>query len=70
MFGPGIGISGRFAISYAAFWESNAPAVAKGKTGYFIAYEGDAAGDPTVQRHIYGRTLVPHALYLPLLNQP
>ena len=70
MFGPDIGLGGRYAISYAAFWESNAPAVAKGGTGYLIAYEGDAAGDPTVQRHIYGRTMTSQALFLPLLKKP
>ena len=37
------------------------------RIAYLIAYEGDAAGDPTVYRHIYGRIWWPAAVYLPLV---
>ncbi len=55
-----------FDIADYAFWESAAPVVAAGKTGFLTVYEGDATADPTVYRHIYGRRWVPYAIYLPL----
>ena len=41
-------------------------APAAGGATYPIAYEGDAAGDPTVDRHIYGRIRYQAAVFLPL----
>lgn len=69
MFGPNI-LPGRFAVSYGAFWQNNAPAVAEGGLGYLFAYEGDSAGDPTVERHIYARTWVPFGTFLPAVQRP
>ena len=53
-------------ISAVAFWNSESPVVAAGKPSFFVAYEGDAQGDPTVFRHIYGRRWVPDGTFLPL----
>jgi hypothetical protein len=50
----------------AAFWENESPAVAAGYSGFLAVYEGDAQGDPTVYRHIYGRRLAPFGLFLPI----
>jgi hypothetical protein len=50
----------------AAFWENESPAVAAGKPGFLAVYEGDAQGDPTVYRHIYGRRWVPYSMFLPI----
>lgn len=52
-------------IAAAAFWEHQAPALVWGAPGTLIAYEGDAIGDPTVKRHIYGRLWYPYAVFLP-----
>jgi hypothetical protein len=54
-------------IATAAFWNQKSPALAWGHIGALIAYEGDAAGDPTVYQHIYGRRWVPEVLHLPLV---
>jgi hypothetical protein len=54
-------------IAAAAFWEHQAPALVWGAPGTLIAYEGDASGDPTVKRHIYGRLWYPHAVFLPAI---
>lgn len=54
-------------IAAAAFWNNASPSVAAGRPSFFITYEGDAAGDPTVYRHIYGRRWVPNAVFLPLV---
>ena len=48
-----------------AFWEAAAPAVAWGSPSVLVAYEGDAPGDPTEHRHIYGRRWTPFGVYLP-----
>jgi hypothetical protein len=52
-------------IAAAAFWNNESPAVAAGRPSFFIVYEGDATGDPTVYRHIYGRRFVPNTVFLP-----
>jgi hypothetical protein len=54
-------------VAAAAFWDNEQPAVAWGKPGSMIVYEGDSQGDPMVYRHIYGRRWVPNAVFLPLL---
>jgi hypothetical protein len=51
----------------AAFWDNQNPVVAAGAPGFFVVYEGDAQGDPTVYQHIYGRRWVPNAIFLPLV---
>jgi hypothetical protein len=56
-----------FEVAAAAFWDHESPAVAWGRVASLIVYEGDAQGDPTVYRHIYGRRWVPNAVYLPLI---
>jgi hypothetical protein len=58
---------GTFEVAVAAFWDNNNPAVAAGNPSFLIAYEGDAAGDPTVYRHIYGRLWWPESVYVPLV---
>jgi len=58
---------GYLEVAAYAFWDNENPAVAAGGPGYLIVYEGDAQGDPTVYRHIYGRTWVPHAVFLPVV---
>jgi hypothetical protein len=58
---------GPFDVAVVAFWNNENPTVAAGSAGYLIAYEGDATGDPTVYRHIYGRIWWPEAVYLPLV---
>jgi hypothetical protein len=50
-----------------AFWDNESPAVAAGNVGYLTVYEGDAQGDPTVHRHIYGRIYIPYAAFLPVI---
>lgn len=56
-----------FEVAAAAFWDHESPAVAWGRVGSLIVYEGDSQGDPTVHRHIYGRRWMPNAVYLPLV---
>jgi hypothetical protein len=56
----------RFQVAAVAFWANEQPAVAWGKPGSLIVYEGDAQGDPTVYRHIYGLRWVSNAVFLPL----
>jgi hypothetical protein len=58
---------GNIEVAAAAFWNHEHPAVAWGKPGSLIVYEGDSQGDPTVYRHIYGRRWVPNAVFLPLV---
>jgi hypothetical protein len=53
-------------LASAAFWSNEGPAVAAGKPGFLAVYEGDAQGDPTVYRHIYGRRWVPYGMFLPI----
>ena len=54
-------------LAAVAFWDNESPAVAAGAPGFFTVFEGDAQGDPTVYRHIYGRRYVPHATFLPIV---
>ena len=56
-----------FSVVDATFWEAANPAVAAGDATCLIAYEGDATGDPTVDRHIYGRIWARSAVFLPLV---
>jgi hypothetical protein len=56
-----------FEVAAVAFWDNENPAVAAGNSSFFIVYEGDSQGDPTVYRHIYGRKLVPEAIFLPVV---
>ena len=65
-FGP-FTVPYQFVVVPGGFWENAAPAVAQGRLGVFFAYEGDAAGDPTVFRHIYGRSWVPQGNFLPVI---
>ncbi len=54
-------------VAAVAFWNNEHPAVAAGRPSFLIAYEGDAQGDPTVYRHIYGRRWVPNVVFVPLV---
>jgi hypothetical protein len=56
-----------FSVVDGAFWEAESPVVAAGDATYLIAYEGDAPGNPTVDRHVYGRILAGGLVYLPLV---
>ena len=58
----------QFSIADYAFWKSEKPSAAAGRSGYYLAYEGISAGDPNAHRYIYGRVweFVTH-LYLPLI---
>ena len=56
-----------FEVAAPVFWDHEHPAVAWGQVTPMIVYEGDAQGDPTVYRHIYGRRWVPNAVYVPLV---
>ncbi|HSR31416.1 MAG TPA: hypothetical protein VLY63_12700 [Anaerolineae bacterium] len=53
-------------LATIAFWDAESPAVAAGSPGFLTVYEGDAQGDPTVYRHIYGRRWTPNAVLLPM----
>jgi hypothetical protein len=65
----GPGFTGHFTVMDAAFWEVGSPAVATGDATFLIVYEGDSIGDPSVDRHIYGRIFAEVAIYLPLMLQ-
>jgi len=52
-----------------SFWDAEKPAVASGSPRYFIVYEGDSQGDPTVYRHIYGRLWTPNVVFLPFTRR-
>jgi hypothetical protein len=58
-------------VSDVSFWESSTPAISGGDSGYLIAYEGDSIGNPTIVRHIYGRTYDPEGkaneIFMPLV---
>ena len=54
-------------VAAVAFWDNQSPAVAAGRPSFLIAFEGDAQGDPTVYRHIYGRRWVPNAVFVPVV---
>jgi hypothetical protein len=61
-----------FDVAGATFWDTVSPAVTANPPGYLVVYEGNAPGDPTVIRHIYGRQLWPNEVLLPLIvrNKP
>jgi hypothetical protein len=52
-----------FTISDVNFWDNDNPAIAPGRPGYWIVYEGD---DLAVTSQIYGLRLVPNAVFLPI----
>ena len=56
-------------VFYAAFWEVASSAVATGDATFLIAYEGDSIGNPTIDRHIYGRIMAAAIVFLPLTLQ-
>ena len=56
-----------FEVAGAAFWENVNPVVTANPPNYFITYEGDSPGDPTVIHHIYGRTWPYYMVWLPLV---
>ncbi|MCB0131579.1 MAG: hypothetical protein KDD78_12045 [Caldilineaceae bacterium] len=58
-----------FDVATYAFWNNDSPAATAGSTGFYIAYEGDAVGDPTVHRHIHGRLWLREVLFLPMLQR-
>ncbi len=55
-----------FNVANYAFWNNENPAVAHGRPGYLIVYEGDSS---TTNRHIYGRLWWPGTVYLPLIQR-
>lgn len=67
--GPALVQGDPFELAPGGFWKNEQPAVAASPAGYFVAYEGDSAGDPTVYRKIYGRAWWAQALYLPLIRK-
>jgi hypothetical protein len=69
LWGPSYGYPREITILDAAFWEAGSPAVASGSATFMIVYEGDAVGDPSVDRHIYGRVIAGAFLYLPMVQR-
>jgi hypothetical protein len=63
-----------FDVANWAFYECKYPAVAASRPGYLIVYEElapgpRAAANLTAYQHIYGRTWVPEAVFLPLVTR-
>jgi hypothetical protein len=56
-----------FDVTGAEFWEDANPVVTANPPSFFIAYEGDSTGNPTVIRHIYGRMWTSNVVWLPLV---
>jgi len=55
-----------FDVAGGVTWETVAPAIAANPPRYFVAYEGDSQGNPTIIRHIYGRQWTRPTVFLPL----
>jgi hypothetical protein len=58
-----------FDVTSGVFWEDVNPIVVANPPKYFISYEGDSTGDPTIMRHIYGRTWDANAIWLPMVGR-
>jgi hypothetical protein len=59
----------QFEVAPGNFYQNTNPVVGSAPDGYFMAYEGDSTGDPTVYQYIYGRAWVLNSIYLPLIRR-
>jgi hypothetical protein len=50
-----------------AFWDLGSPAMVWGDSSSLIVFDGDNPGDPSENRHIFGRRWVPNVTFVPFL---
>jgi hypothetical protein len=68
VWGP-IGWQPSLEVASGIAWHYEQPALAAGRYGALIAYEGDSGSNPLVYRHIYGRRWVAFPAFLPIVQR-